>query len=271
MPTRTRDDRPATRVPRTRPSGGAPFDVASAVAHLRAADAKLGAFIERHGACTLQLKDTSSTFAALAEAIVYQQLNGTAAATIFGRFKALYPDRRFPVPEEVVASPDETLRAVGLSRNKMLAIRDLAQRTVRGEVPTIAALRRMPDDDVVQCLTAVRGIGRWTVEMLLIFRLGRQDVLPVDDYGVRKGFAAVYRKSALPSPAELLRHGERWRPYRSVASWYLWRAAESAPRATSRTAAATPGNAAVADVTPRATAPSQRRSAARKLTSSAPR
>lgn len=234
MPARTPDDRPATRARRSRPSAEDAFDVKSAVAHLRAADAKLGGFIERHGACTLQLKDTSSTFAALAEAIVYQQLNGTAAGTIFGRFKALYPNRRFPVPEDVLASADETLRAVGLSRNKILAIRDLAQRTVRGEVPAVAALRRMPDDDVVQCLTAVRGIGRWTVEMLLIFRLGRHDVLPVDDYGVRKGYAALYRKSALPTPAELLRHGERWRPYRSIASWYLWRAAEAAPRVTSR-------------------------------------
>jgi 3-methyladenine DNA glycosylase/8-oxoguanine DNA glycosylase len=209
---------------------GRDFDTAVALEHLRAADARLGAFIDGHGAFTMELKDTSSTFAALAEAIVYQQLNGKAAATIFGRFKAIYPGRRFPAPEEVLTTPDETLRAAGLSRNKMLAIRDLAERTVQGSVPKVAALRRMPDDDVVACLTAVRGIGRWTAEMLLMFRLGRADVLPVDDYGVRKGFAVVHRKRALPTPAELLRHGERWRPYRSIASWYLWRAAEGAPR-----------------------------------------
>lgn len=211
---------------------GRRFDAAVALAHLRDADARLGAFMDGHGAFTMQLKDTSSTFAALAEAIVYQQLNGKAAATIFGRFKALYPGRRFPVAEEVLATSDETLRAAGLSRNKLLAIRDLAERTAQGTVPSVAALRRMADDDVVACLTEVRGIGRWTAEMLLMFRLGRPDVLPVDDYGVRKGFAVVYRKRALPTPAELLRHGERWRPYRSVASWYLWRAAEGAPRVT---------------------------------------
>ena len=207
---------------------GRGFDAAAALEHLRRADARLGAFMDRHGAFAMQLKDTSSTFAALAEAIVYQQLNGKAAATIFGRFKAVYPGRRFPPAEEVLATPDETLRSAGLSRNKILAIRDLAERTLGGTVPTVSALRRMPDDEIVTCLTAVRGIGRWTAEMLLMFRLGRPDVLPVDDYGVRKGFAVVYRKRALPTPAELLRRGECWRPYRSVASWYLWRAADSA-------------------------------------------
>lgn len=209
---------------------GRRFDTESALAHLRGADARLGAFMERHGPFTMQLKETSSTFAALAEAIVYQQLNGRAAATIFGRFTALYPERRHPIAAEVLTTPEETLRAAGLSRNKILAIRDLAERSEQGTVPDVAALRRMPDDEIVACLTAVRGIGRWTAEMLLMFRLGRPDVLPVDDYGVRKGFAVVYRKRALPTPAELLRHGERWRPFRSVASWYLWRAAEGAPR-----------------------------------------
>jgi len=178
----------------------------------------------------MQRKVTSSTFASLAEAIVYQQLNGRAAATIFARFTALYPGRRPPAAGDVLATPDESLRAVGLSRNKIRAIRDLAERTLEGRVPSVATLRRMRDDDIVVCLTEVRGIGRWTVEMLLIFRLGRPDVLPADDYGVRKGFAVVHRKRTLPTPAELLRHGERWRPYRSVASWYLWRAADGAPR-----------------------------------------
>ncbi|MFN8600460.1 MAG: DNA-3-methyladenine glycosylase 2 family protein [Candidatus Binatia bacterium] len=231
MALKTCDTGAATRIRPATPIGRR-FDTESALAHLRTADARLGAFMDRHGAFAMQLKDTSSTFAALAEAIVYQQLNGRAAATIFGRFAALYPGQKFPVAADVLATPDEPLRAAGLSRNKILAIRDLAERTVQGTVPDVAALRRMPDDEVVACLTAVRGIGRWTAEMLLMFRLGRPDVLPVDDYGVRKGFAVVYRKRALPTPAELLRHGERWRPFRSVASWYLWRAAEDAPRAT---------------------------------------
>lgn len=227
MAPRTCDTRPPAAGLRPGTPIGRRFDADAALAHLRGADARLGDFIDRHGPFAMRLEDTSSTFAALAEAIVYQQLNGRAAATIFGRFTALYPGRRFPLADEVLATPDDVLRAAGLSRNKMLAIRDLAERTMRGEVPDVPALRRMPDDDVVACLTAVRGIGRWTAEMLLMFRLGRPDVLPVDDYGVRKGFAVVHRKRALPTPGELLRHGERWRPYRSVASWYLWRAAES--------------------------------------------
>lgn len=231
MAARTSDTGPERRIRPAIPIGRR-FDTESALAHLRGADARLGAFMDGHGPFTMQLKNTSSTFAALAEAIVYQQLNGRAAATIFGRFAALYPERRFPAPSDVLATSDDLLRSAGLSRNKILAIRDLAERTVQGTVPDVAALRRMPDDEVVACLTAVRGIGRWTAEMLLMFRLGRPDVLPVDDYGVRKGFAVVYRKRALPTPAELLRHGERWRPFRSVASWYLWRAAENAPRVT---------------------------------------
>jgi DNA-3-methyladenine glycosylase II len=207
-------------------------DTKEALAHLRKADPKLGVFIERAGPCTIELKSTHNTFAALAEAIVYQQLHGKAAATIFGRFRALYAGRRFPTPEQVLATPEATLRGAGLSRNKMLAIVDLAAKVQSGVVPSVAALRRMSNDEIVERLTAVRGIGRWTVEMLLIFRLGRPDVLPVDDYGVRKGCAVLLRKKALPSPAELARYGERWKPYRSVASWYLWRAAEGAPLAT---------------------------------------
>lgn len=222
MPAKARDTgapkrlRPATPI-------GRRFDTESALAHLRTADARLGAFMDRHGAFAMQLKDTSSTFAALAEAIVYQQLNGRAAATIFGRFAALYPGQKFPVAADVLATPDEPLRAAGLSRNKILAIRDLAERTVQGTVPDVAALRRMPDDEVVACLTAVRGIGRWTAEMLLMFRLGRPDVLPVDDYGVRKGFSRLAKLDELIKPKALLAEAEPWRPYRSVAAWYCWR------------------------------------------------
>ena len=227
MAPRTCDTRPPAAGLRPGTPIGRRFDADAALAHLRGADARLGDFIDRHGPFAMRLEDTSSTFAALAEAIVYQQLNGRAAATIFGRFTALYPGRRFPLADEVLATPDDVLRAAGLSRNKMLAIRDLAERTMRGEVPDVPALRRMPDDDVVACLTAVRGIGRWTVEMLLMSRLGRPDVLPVDDLGVRKGFMQTYGLAAMPTKIELTEHAERWRPFRSVASWYMWRALDS--------------------------------------------
>jgi len=200
------------------------IDSARAVQHLRHADSKLAALMDRVGPFRLELKETHSSFAMLSEAIVYQQLTGKAAATIFGRFKAFYPCRRFPKPAEVLATPDAKLRESGLSRAKALALKDLAEKVQSGVVPPVAVLRRMSDEDIVERLTAVRGIGRWTVEMLLIFRLGRPDVLPTGDYGVRKAFALVFRKRALPSPSALARHGERWRPYRTVASWYLWRA-----------------------------------------------
>jgi len=214
--------------PRAQPGHGSLLDLdhRDAVRHLRRADPKLGALIDRVGPFAIELQKTNSSLAALAEAIVYQQLHGKAAATIFGRFKALYPGRRFPTPDEILATPEAALRGVGLSRNKLLAIRDLAQKVRSGVVPPVAALRRMSNEDIIERLTAVRGIGRWTAEMLLIFRLGRPDILPVDDYGVRKGCAVVLRKKELPSPAELARYGERWKPYRTVASWYLWRAAD---------------------------------------------
>lgn len=202
------------------------FPPEDAVPHLRTADAKLRRFIDRVGPCTMRIERTPSTFAALAEAIVYQQLHGKAAATIFGRFRALYPGTRFPDPALVLGTPDETLRGAGLSRNKLAAIRDLAEKVENGVVPPMASLRRMSDEEIVARLTAVRGIGRWTAEMLLMFRLGRPDVLPVDDYGVRKGATVVLGKKEMLSPAELARHGERWRPHRTVASWYLWRAAD---------------------------------------------
>ena len=206
--------------------GALSLDSARAIEHLRRVDPKLAAFIDRVGPYRLDLKNTHNSFMALAEAIVYQQLTGKAAATIFGRFRALYPRRRFPKPEDVLATPDELLRQAGLSRAKALALKDLAEKVRSGAVPSVAALRRMSDDEIVERLTAVRGIGRWTAEMLLIFRLGRPDVLPIGDYGIRKGFALVLRKRVLPSPSALAMHGERWRPYRTVASWYLWRALE---------------------------------------------
>ncbi len=163
-------------------------------------------------------------FDALAESIAYQQLSGKAAATIFGRVRALYPKQKWLDPEQLLATPDETLRAAGLSRAKTAALKDLAAKTIDGTVPAGRALIRMSDDEIVARLTAVRGIGRWTVEMLLLFDLGRPDVWPVDDYGVRKGFAKTFRRRQLPTPKELMKFGEKWRPYRSMAAWYFWRA-----------------------------------------------
>jgi methylated-DNA-[protein]-cysteine S-methyltransferase len=209
-----------------------PFDADRALAHLRENDPVLGRHIARVGPLRLQLKESEGTFAALAESIVYQQLSGKAAATIFGRFRALYPGGRLD-PKRVLATGDDVLRGAGLSRSKLASLRDLAQRAASGEVPTLAELHRMEDDAIIERLTAVRGVGRWTVEMLLIFRLGRPDVLPVADYGIKKGFARVFPKGRsrwaegeLPSPDVLEKRGERWRPFRSVASWYLWRASD---------------------------------------------
>ena len=172
-------------------------------------------------------------FDALAESIAYQQLSGKAAATIFGRVRALYPKRKWLDPEQLLATPDETLRAAGLSRAKTAALKDLAAKTIDGTVPSGRALIRMSDDEIIMRLTTVRGIGRWTVEMLLLFDLGRPDVWPVDDYGVRKGFAKTFGRRKLPTPKQLMKFGEKWRPYRSVAAWYFWRALD-APEKTNR-------------------------------------
>jgi len=203
------------------------YDAKRAAAHLRDADPTLARVIDAVGPPRLEFQRTASVFNALAEAIVYQQLNGKAAATIFGRVCALYPrSRGGPPPAGILRTPDAKLRGAGLSAAKLLALRDLARRSESGELPGLAALRRMDDDAVVESLTRVRGIGRWTAEMFLMFRLERPDVLPAEDYGVRKGFQVVYRKRELPVRKQLERHGERWRPFRSVASWYLWRALE---------------------------------------------
>jgi DNA-3-methyladenine glycosylase II len=162
----------------------------------------------------------------LVRSVAYQQLNGTAAKTILDRVKALYPDRRFPAPEDLLATPDERLRGAGLSRAKTRAIKDIASKTLAGVVPGARAIAKLSDAEIVERLTSVRGVGPWTVEMLLIFTLGRADVLPATDYGVRKGFALTYGWKELPKPQEVLEHGERWRPHRTTAAWYLWRSLE---------------------------------------------
>ncbi len=217
---------------RRRPTG-LPYDAAAAIRHLAAADAALGRHMARVGPFSLRLKETTEVFAALAEAVVYQQLSGKAAATIFARVSALCPDGRLEA-KHVLTMKDHVLRGAGLSRAKLASLRDLSERAEAGSVPTLKALAKMDDEAIVDTLTVIRGIGRWTVEMLLVFRLGRPDVLPLADYGIRKGFARVFggRRArgdddVLPSPVEIARRGERWRPYRSVASWYLWRALDS--------------------------------------------
>jgi DNA-3-methyladenine glycosylase II len=196
---------------------------------LRTADAVLARAIDTIGPFRIERERRSSIFVALAAAIVYQQLNGKAAATIYARLCALFPEGE-PTAEQILGASDEELRGVGLSRSKMLSMRDLARRAAEGEIPTPAEIERMEDEAIIERLTHIRGIGRWTAEMLLIFHLGRPDVLPVDDYGVRKGFAIAYDRD-LPPPKELAAYGVRWKPYRTVASWYLWRVVE---RATAR-------------------------------------
>jgi DNA-3-methyladenine glycosylase II len=195
--------------------------------HLASTDPRLAALIARSLRYNVKPAPSLRPFDALAESIAYQQLSGKAAATIFGRVRGLYPKRKSLDPDQILATPDETFRAAGLSRAKTAALKDLAAKTIDGTVPVGRALIRMSDDEIVARLTTVRGIGRWTVEMLLLFDLGRPDVWPVDDYGVRKGFAKTFGKRKLPTPKQLMKFGEKWRPYRSVAAWYFWRALDA--------------------------------------------
>jgi 3-methyladenine DNA glycosylase/8-oxoguanine DNA glycosylase len=199
----------------------------TAVEHLAKSDKVLGRLIRRVGPCGLMPRTMRTPFQALVRSVAHQQLNGTAAETILGRVRALYPHRKFPTPQDLLETADAKLRGAGLSRAKVAAVKDIAAKTMEGVVPTARAMAKIPDDEIVERLTTIRGVGPWTVEMLLIFTLGRTDVLPVTDYGVRKGFAVTYRRKELPTPAELLEHGKRWRPYRSIASWYLWRSLEA--------------------------------------------
>ncbi len=195
-----------------------------------ARDPVMRALIRRHGPCALA-PHPRSPYEALTRAIAHQQLNGRAAETILGRFVALFPTRGFPKPAAVLAARATRLRRAGFSRAKVRAIKDIARHTVKGVVPTGRACRRLGDDEIIERLTQIHGVGRWTVEMLLIFTLGRLDVLPVDDFGVREGFRFAYRRRTRPTPKALQAYGERWKPYRSVAAWYLWRAAGESRRA----------------------------------------
>ena len=200
----------------------------AALQHLQKSDHALARLIKQVGPCPLAPRRGVPPWQALVRSVAYQQLNGTAAETIFNRFLALFPATKFPTPDQIVAAPEEMLRRAGLSRAKAAAIKDIAAKTIAGVVPERRAIARLSDAEIIERLTTIRGVGPWTVEMLLMFTLGRPDVLPATDYGVRSGFALVYGLKELPHPKEILAHGERWRPYRTVASWYLWRAVDLA-------------------------------------------
>lgn len=197
-------------------------------AHLSKRCPVMRRLIRAHGPCALVPESRRSPFESLVRAVAHQQLNGTAAETILRRFRALFPGKRFPAPAQLATVDDDALRAAGFSRAKIAAIRDIAAKTLDGTVPTSRAIRTMPDAEIIERLVQVRGVGRWTVEMLLIFKLGRPDVLPVDDFGVRSGYRAAFGLDEMPTPKELLAFGERWRPHATTAAWFLWRAADAA-------------------------------------------
>ena len=196
--------------------------------HLSKRDPVLRRLIREHGKCDLAPEKRRSPFQSLVQAVAHQQLNGTAANTILMRFIKLFPGHRFPKPEDLANVTDEQIRACGFSFAKIKAIRDIAEKTLSGMVPSSREIVKLSDDEIIERLTEVRGVGRWTVEMLLIFQLGREDVLPAADFGVRNGFRIAYKKRELPKPKALLAHGKRWRPHGTTAAWYLWRVADAA-------------------------------------------
>jgi DNA-3-methyladenine glycosylase II len=215
-------------------TGIPPFDLQKAMQHLAACDEKLAELIANTVPFQTDADHLQSPYEALLEAIAYQSISGKAAATIFGRVRALSGNGRPPSPEQILKLPKSKLRKAGLSGAKVLAMKDLAQKTLDGVVPTPEQAHTLSDEELVQRLVSVRGIGAWTVEMFLIFRLGRPDVLPIHDLGVKKGWSITYGKKHMPKPKELLKFGERWRPYRTVASWYMWRAFERAGNSATR-------------------------------------
>ena len=211
-----------------------PFDLAEATKSLAERDEKLKLLIAETQPFQMDADHLQSPYEALLEAIAYQSISGKAAATIFGRIKTLSSTGRAPTPQEMLKFRKQALRKAGLSGAKVLAMKDLAKKTIAGVVPTLEDAQKLSDDELVERLTSVRGIGAWTVEMFLIFRLGRPDVLPIHDLGVKKGWSITYGKKHMPKPKELLAFGERWRPYRTLASWYMWRACHRAGNAAMR-------------------------------------
>ena len=205
-----------------------PFDLRLAMDTLAARDPQLAPLIKETEEFRIETDGTESPYEVLLESIAYQSISGKAAATIFARIKALGANGRPPTPEQMLKLRTATLRKAGLSGAKVLAMRDLAKKTIDGIVPTREQAEKLSDAELVERLDSVRGIGAWTVEMFLIFNLGRPDVLPIHDLGVKKGWSVTYGKKHMPKPKELLAFGERWRPYRTIASWYMWRAFERA-------------------------------------------
>lgn len=191
-------------------------------------DPVMARLIDAAGPCRIETALERPPFETLASAIAHQQLNGVVAKRILARFTALYAPAEFPEPAAVAATADEALRGAGFSRSKVIALRDLAEKVIGGTVPTVAEMHALDNDVIVERITQVRGIGRWTVEMMLMFHLGRPDVLPVDDFGVCNGFRLAYGLKGMPRPRALAEFGARWAPHRSVAAWYLWRAVDLA-------------------------------------------
>lgn len=210
-----------------------PVDAVEVMRELSRVDRQLAKIIRQVGSFPTKRPKPQHPFESLLRAIVYQQLAGKAAATIFGRVSALGANG-FPTPEEILQLDETKLRGAGLSRQKIAAVKDLAARTLDGTVPPLAKLRRMSEAEIHERLVQVRGIGEWSVQMFLMFRLGRPDVLPIHDLGIRKGFQIVYGHRKTPKPQFILEYGERWRPYRSIASWYLWRAVDANKPTTSK-------------------------------------
>jgi len=201
---------------------------AAAHKHLSKRDSVIRRLIREHGKCDLTPETRRPPFQSLVQAVAHQQLNGTAANTILTRFKKLFPGRKFPRPEDLAKVTDAQIRACGFSFAKIKSIRDITAKALDGTIPSSRQIVKLSDDEIVARLTEVRGVGRWTVEMLLIFQLGRPDVLPADDFGVRTGFRLAYRKREMPKPKELLAFGEKWKPHRTTAAWFLWCAADAA-------------------------------------------
>jgi len=204
------------------------MDFAAAVRHLKKGDPAMAALIKKVGPCGITVRDKVQPWQALTRAVAYQQLHARAAEAIFGRFLALYEHGKFPTPEEILETDHHELRKVGFSNNKAEAIRDIAAHAEAGKIPTRAKCAKMTDEEIIAACLPVRGVGRWTIEMLLIFTLGRMDVWPIDDFGVREGYRALYDLERQPTPKQLKTLGEKWSPWRSVAAWYLWRAADLA-------------------------------------------
>jgi DNA-3-methyladenine glycosylase II len=205
--------------------------VAEALHHLAATDPVMRGVVAAVGPCRLSPAWHQSPFESLVRAVAYQQLQKKAAEAVLGRFLALFAPRPFPSPAEILAVDETALRAAGFSRNKILAIRDIAAKAEAGIVPTRDEADALSDAELIGQLVVIRGVGQWTAEMLLIFALGRLDVLPLDDFGVRKGTKIAFGLDAMPSKQEMLGLTDCWRPYRSVASWYMWRLVERAARA----------------------------------------